>query len=204
MPAYTTPDAIKYPVGTDAVAPLATVLTDMATTTQTAITDVRNDVAASILASEVPPGTITMTARTAAPTGWLLCQGQSVLRAGTYSNLFDAIGTNYGAVDSAHFTIPNLRGKVPVGNDSSITDFNGLNKTGGAKTVTLGINNIPAHTHGTGGDVVPSPVAGYTPMAVAAGGNYGLQYSYTEPSAGGGQAHENMPPYVTVNYMIKY
>lgn len=215
MPGYTTPDAIKYPVSTDAVAPLATILTDLATTTQTAITDVRNDVAASIAANEVPIGTVAATARATAPSGWVLCQGQSLLRAGTYADLFSAIGTNYGAVDSTHFNVPNLKGKVPVGIDPADATFNDHNKTGGAKTVTLSVNQIPQHNHLFGGDDQIAAAGSYTinsgfsydAISSLVGGGVNM---YTKglyegtTSRSGGAAHENMPPYNTVHYMIKY
>lgn len=215
MPAYTTPDAIKYPVGTDPVAPLSTVLTDLATTTQTAITDVRNDVAASIAAQLVPAGTIVATARTAAPSGWLLCQGQNLLRAGTYADLYDAIGTNYGSADSTHFYIPNLKGKVPVGIDAADSTFSDHNKTGGAKTVTLSVNNLPPHNHLFGADDQIQSAGSYTKISgfsydaisslSGGGGNYLTKGLYEgSTSRSGNTAHENMPPYVTVNYMIKY
>lgn len=215
MPAYTTPDALKYPVGTDAVAPLATVISDLATTTQTAITDVRNDIAASIAAQLVPVGTVLATARATAPSGWVLCQGQSLLRAGTYAALFDAIGTNYGSADSTHFNIPDLKGKVPVGIDPADSTFNAPNKTGGAKTVTLSVNQIPQHNHLFGADDQVATAGGYTVQSgfsydaissMAGGGvnvyTKGLYEGTTSRS--GGAAHENMPPYNTVHYMIKY
>lgn len=206
MPGYTTPDALKYPVGTDAVAPLATVITDLATTTQTAITDVRNDIAASIAAQLVPVGTVLATARSTAPSGWVLCQGQSLPRVGTYAALFEAIGTNYGSVDGASFNVPNLKGKVPVGIDPADSDFNAPNKTGGAKTVTLDINNIPAHKHQETYNASSVAAGGGTAVGglTSTGGTTEVPAEQYTKNAGGGQAHENMPPYVTVNYMIKY
>lgn len=216
MPGYTTPDALKYPVGTDAVAPLATVITDLATTTQTAITDVRNDVAASIAAQLVPVGTVLATARSTAPSGWVLCQGQSLLRAGTYANLFDAIGTNYGAVDSTHFNVPNLKGKVPVGIDPADSDFNDHNKTGGTKNTTLQAVNLPPHKHLFGGDDQISPAGGYTvqsgfsydAISSMVGGGVNMYtrglYDNSNNSVSGSTPFSNMQPYNTVHYMIKY
>ena len=76
------------------------------------------------------------------PTGYLVCDGSSLLRAGTYAALFAVVGTTYGAVDGTHFNLPNLKGKVVVGVDGSDTDFASAGLTGGAKTVAGA-----AHTH---------------------------------------------------------
>lgn len=99
------------------------------------------------LAALVPSGTVSQTARATAPTGYLLCDGSAISRT-TYSSLFDAIGTAYGAGDnSTTFNIPNLKGRVPVGFDSSQSEFDTLGETSGAKTVSLAANNIPSHNH---------------------------------------------------------
>jgi microcystin-dependent protein len=93
----------------------------------------------------MPSGSILQTARSTAPTGWLLCQGQAISRT-TYSVLYSAIGTVYGSGDgTTTFNIPNLQGKVPVGKDSGT--FVILGATGGAETVTLTEAQIPSHTH---------------------------------------------------------
>jgi microcystin-dependent protein len=102
---------------------------------------------ANALAALVPSGTINQTARATAPAGYLLCDGSAISRT-TYSSLFDAIGTAYGAGDnSTTFNIPNLRGRVPVGFDSSQTEFDTLGEIGGAKTHTLTSAEMPSHTH---------------------------------------------------------
>ena len=55
-------------------------------------------------------GVISAFALTTAPIGWIICNGASLLRAGTYVNLFDVIGTGWGTVDGSHFNLPDLRG----------------------------------------------------------------------------------------------
>jgi microcystin-dependent protein len=205
MPAFTTPDSIKYPVNTDPVAPLATVISQVATTTQAAITDVRNDIAAEILAKLVPPGTIVATGRNTAPAGWVLCQGQSVSRTGTYAALFNAIGTNYGSASSSTFNIPNLKGRVTVGIDPADATFNDHNKTGGAKTVVLSVNNLPSHKHRqnfNAGAIAPGGGFSVGGMSSAGGTTEADAQQFTD-SVGSNLAHENMPPYNTVHYMIK-
>lgn len=83
-----------------------------------------------------------------------------------------------------------IEGRVIVGLKSTDTDFDNVNETGGAKSVTLDINQIPSHTHtihGFGNGTGSSPWAG------ASDGKY---ISETSSSTGGGLSHENMPPYI--------
>lgn len=70
----------------------------------------------------MPAGAVLPYAGAAAPTGFLLCDGSSKLRA-TYPDLFTAIGTTFGTVDGTHFTVPDMRGRVPVGVGSNIYTF---------------------------------------------------------------------------------
>lgn len=94
-----------------------------------------------------PTGTVTMFAGASAPTGWLICDGSAISRT-TYADLFTAIGTTYGAGDgSTTFNLPNLKGRVPVGQDAAQTEFDVLGETGGAKTHTLAATEMPVHTH---------------------------------------------------------
>jgi microcystin-dependent protein len=174
-----------------------------------------------------PPGAIVMYAATSAPTGYLLCEGSNVSRT-TYSDLFAAIGTNYGVGDgSSTFGLPNLEGRFPIGYDGSTYALNG---TGGALTDTptlsgtnagtaLTIANLPAHGHDTWGSVWPS--GSWT------GGTGTSQSSVTQTSGtlvtastlrtldtGSGTTHthawtgtstavDTVPPYIVVNYIIK-
>jgi len=94
----------------------------------------------------------------AAPTGWLFCDGQEVLIS-TYQSLYNALtsngttfpyGTNTngsGGVGSTHFRIPNFKGRVPVGRDSSQTEFDVLGETGGSKTSTAPHDHSISHDH---------------------------------------------------------
>jgi microcystin-dependent protein len=93
--------------------------------------------------AHTPTGIVNPFAGSSAPTGWLLCSGQTVSRT-TYAALFAVIGTTYntGGEAGTEFRIPNLKGKIPVGLDSSQTEFDGLGETGGSKTSTA------EHTHG--------------------------------------------------------
>ena len=179
----------------------------------------------------MPYGTIVQTARTTAPTGWLLCQGQLISRT-TYAGLFSAIGTTYGSGDgSTTFGIPNLQGVVPVGKSASGT-FATLGGTGGAETHTLTEAQMPSHTHTQNAhnhtqDPHQHNIQYYSPSPVptgvqdngwvhpvrnspyASGGVISNTTATnqstiaTNQNTGGGQAHNNLQPYIILNYMIK-
>ena len=153
-------------------------------------------------------GAVMPTAGATAPTGWLLCDGAAVSRT-TYSALFAAISTYYGAGDgSTTFNVPNLKGRVPVGIDTGQTEFDTRGETGGAKTHTLTVGQIPAHTHslllGWGAGSNFRAQAG---VALADFGTTGTIYDTLEtngsaPAGGNGQAHNNLQPYIALNYVI--
>lgn len=69
------------------------------------------------VAGSTPTGMISAYGGVTAPTGWVICDGTSYLRAGTYANLFTVLGTAYGTADATHFNVPDLRGKFPRGWD---------------------------------------------------------------------------------------
>ncbi|WP_049777030.1 tail fiber protein [Paludibacter propionicigenes] len=149
------------------------------------------------------------TTATTLPAGWLVCDGSAISRT-TYANLFLVLGTTYGAGDgSTTFNLPNLKGRVPVGYDGSQTEFNALNKTGGEKTHTLTIAEMPSHNHynGNGGYNVLLSYGGganTTDGLDNTGGEPDVHNFGYEQNAGGGQAHNNLQPYIVLNYIIKY
>ncbi len=96
----------------------------------------------NINSSSVPTGAITMYGAASAPTGWLLCDGSSVLRA-TYPALFTAIGTTWGSADGTHFNVPNLTNNVPIGSGSIAA----LAATAGSQTHVISSGELPTHTH---------------------------------------------------------
>ena len=151
-------------------------------------------------------GMVQMTAATAAPSGWLLCDGGAVSRT-TYAALFAAIGTTYGAGNgSSTFNLPNLKGRVPVGLDASQVEFDVRGETGGAKTHTLSAAEMPQHTHGlrASGDEASGYSLGtggdFTNRPLITGASAGT--ASTGPS-GSTQAHNNLQPYLVLNYIIK-
>lgn len=151
-------------------------------------------------------GDVKLTARATAPAGWLLADGAAVSRT-TYAELFAAIGTAYGAGNgTSTFNLPNLKGRVPVGQDTTQTEFDTLGETGGAKTHTLSTAEMPQHTHGlrASGDEVGGyslgTGGGFTNRPIITGASVGT--ASTGPS-GSTNAHNNLQPYLVMNYIIK-
>ena len=150
--------------------------------------------------TNTPVGCINLYAGSTAPTGWLICDGSAVSRT-TYANLFSVIGTTYGAGDgSTTFNVPNLKGKVPVGLDLNDTDFDTLGETGGEKTHTLIPDEMPSHSHGLLGNSGTGGKAETVPYGSATSGTT----MYAIQNAGGGQSHNNLQPYIVMNYIISY
>lgn len=153
-----------------------------------------------------PVGSVNTFAGSSAPSGWLLCDGQLVSRT-TYASLFTVIGTTYGAGDgSTTFALPNLKGRVVVGYDSSETEFDTLGETGGSKTNT--------HNHYTlaSNDGVNLYVSGSSngPRSRVIGG---VAHGMTGMSQSTGTTREDstydeeisiIQPYLTMNYIIRY
>ena len=92
------------------------------------------------------------------------------------------------------------KGKVPVGVDPNDTDFNAPNKSGGAKTVTLETNQIPSHSHDFVINIQHSDGTRVSGEALTSGLQVSgrARYFGTTKTAGDSQAHENMPPFMTL------
>jgi microcystin-dependent protein len=143
--------------------------------------------------------------------GWLVCDGSSLLRT-SYPRLFAAIGTQFGAADGTHFNLPDLRGKVVAGIDTTQTEFNARGKVGGEKTHLQTIAEMPAHNHPFGYSGSPTTdFADWGLTAVVPGGG-SVSIPQGTPSAtnrisirntGGGTAFNVLQPYMALNYIIK-
>lgn len=156
----------------------------------------------------LPIGSVVEWFSTTIPINWLECNGQAISRT-EYAELFAVIGTKYGSGDgSTTFNLPNIKGKTTVGLDIDDTDFNELGKTGGEKTHTLTENEIPpmdVHmTQHTWFDRGGLEAGGAVNRKVVAGGGTGGSPELVIGTVnGGGQAHNNLQPYIVSNYIIK-
>ena len=180
--------------------------TDLSTLTTAISTETSNRTAA--INTAIPVGSIQMWGGAAAPTNWALCDGTAISRS-TYSTLFGVIGTTFGSGNgSTTFNLPNLKGKVPVGLNSAETEFDALAETGGAKTHTLDESEIPSHTHALTSPTFPSGVA--VAEAAYSSGSGANRYflangiaGLSAAATGGGGAHNNLQPYVVLNFIIR-
>lgn len=137
------------------------------------------------------------------PKGWTFCNGQ-LLPINQNQALFSLLGTTYGGDGRVNFGLPNLQGRIPVHMGNGIV----LGERGGETAHTLNISELPAHNHvpvgSTAGPSLPS-AAGNVWAAAA------NQYNSTSDTSmnpacitatGGNQPHENMSPYLVLNFII--
>jgi microcystin-dependent protein len=145
-----------------------------------------------------------------APKGWAFCDGQ-LLPLSQNTALFSLLGTTYGGNGKSNFALPDVQGRAPMhpgqGPGLSLHD---LGETGGSETVTLLQSEMPSHSHGLRGvddnGTFKTPANMFfaggnqmylTPAAV----NTSLAFEAIAP-AGGDQPHNNMQPYLTLNFCI--
>lgn len=166
-------------------------------------------------AAAPPTGSMVAWGTVSAPAGYLLCDGTAVSRT-TYADLFAIISTTFGVGDgSTTFNVPNLKGRIPVGLDSAQTEFDAMAETGGAKTHTLVSGEMPSHTHTQDahshveqGPNLASGGALTLGIDTNASGNQSTGSSTAttvavNQSTGGGGSHNNLQPYLVINWVIK-
>jgi microcystin-dependent protein len=155
-------------------------------------------------------GEIRIFAGTFAPVGWATCDGQ-LLAISQNDALYTLIGTTYGGDGQTTFALPDLRGRIPVhqGQGGGLSNYV-LGQNGGVESVTLTANTLPIHTHaasaasGVGhisepGGAVPAAHRDY-PVFDSAPGSARAANALT--SIGANQPHENMPPFLCINFII--
>jgi len=151
-------------------------------------------------------GEIRMFAGNFAPAGWMFCEGQ-LLPISENETLFNLIGTTYGGDGQSTFTLPDLRGRLPLHFGNGFT----LAETGGAEQITLTVNQIPAHSHPMIASTSPGTQNAPNNNLTAASPSVTL---YTgdvtdnnlSPNAvgtvGGSQPHNNFQPYLCIDFII--
>jgi microcystin-dependent protein len=156
---------------------------------------------------------------TFAPRGWAFCNGQ-ILSIAQNTALFSLLGTNFGGDGRANFGLPNLQGSVPIhqGQGPGLSLYD-VGEIGGVASVTVSQAQMPAHAHQPSGTAILGTVSspGSTANALFAeppgsarkpGSLYGPADGTTTlassavTAVGGGQPHNNLQPYLTLNFCI--
>jgi len=150
-------------------------------------------------------GEIRMFAGNFAPVGWQMCAGQ-LLPISEYETLFNLIGTAYGGDGQSTFALPDLQGRVPMHFSSDFT----LAETGGAEQITLTVQQIASHSHPW--MATSATASNSSPVGNCLAQGTAAFYDNTTPSTpmapgmvgqtGGNQPHENLQPFLCVNYII--
>ena len=144
-----------------------------------------------------------------APRGWAFCDGQ-ILPINQNQSLYSLLGTTYGGDGRTSFALPDLRGRTPIhiGRSNGGNDHR-LGSKSGEETHTLSASEMPQHNHAAQASTSPgnSPISANNVLASA--NNLYRNLSNPTPlragtvaNIGGGQAHENMQPYIAVNFCI--
>ena len=148
-----------------------------------------------------------------APRGFAFCQGQ-VLSIAQNTALFSLLGTTYGGNGQTNFALPDLRGRAPMqpGQGPGLSNHD-LGEKAGQESVSLLTTQIPSHTHTLGASTQAATSDVPAPEAVPGRSTGGLlAYAAATPgtalsssalsTAGGSQPHNNMMPYLVLNYCI--
>ena len=148
-----------------------------------------------------------------APKGWAFCDGQ-ILPLSQNTALFSLLGTTYGGDGKSNFALPNVQGNAPMhpgqGPGLSLHD---LGETGGSETVSLLESEIPSHSHALNANATTASKSlptgnslakgsAMVPYLAPAGAPLVNMADQTITPAGGDQPHNNMQPFLTLNFCI--
>lgn len=145
-----------------------------------------------------------------APRGWAFCDGQ-ILPINQNQSLYSLLGTTYGGDGRTSFALPDMRGRVPIHIGSSNGTSHREGQKGGEETHTLSAAEMPQHDHvlqASATDANQGPPTGHvlarstTPEAYRDTTSMVNMATESVTNVGGGQAHENMQPYLALNFCI--
>ncbi len=143
-----------------------------------------------------------------APRGWAFCDGQ-ILPINQNQSLYSLLGTTFGGDGRTSFALPDLRGRTPIHKGSSNGSIHSLGEKSGEETHTLSAAEMPQHTHSVQASTDPSDSQDPTNNVLAKSGqiyrassNHVDMVSGTMTNTGGGQAHDNMQPFLALNFCI--
>jgi len=143
-----------------------------------------------------------------APRGWALCDGQ-ILPINQNQSLFSLLGTTYGGDGRTTFALPDLRSRTPIHTGSSGEANHLLGSKSGEETHELSETEMPQHTHPLNATDELATLTGPDGNVLARGGSNfyadfpgSVAMGTAVTSAGGGQGHQNMMPYLVLNFAI--
>jgi len=152
-------------------------------------------------------GEIRMFAGNFAPAGWMLCQGQ-LLSIAENETLFNLIGTTYGGDGQETFQLPDLQSRVPINQSGNYP----IGVSGGVENVTLATGQIPQHSHTLTATTSPANDVNPANNVLAQASTFdGYEIALPPATAmapqslssdGGSQPHDNMQPFLCVNFII--
>jgi microcystin-dependent protein len=161
-------------------------------------------------------GEIRLFAGNFAPEGWAFCNGQ-LMAISQFETLFNLIGTTYGGDGQNTFALPDLQCRVPVhvGQGNGLPSY-AIGQRGGVENVLLATSQIPAHTHKLSGATQGTSVSAVNRLlstdpggAIApyfkpplSNGRPGTMNANAISAFGGGTPHDNLQPFVVINYII--
>ncbi len=147
-------------------------------------------------------GMLSVTGFNFAPRGWAFCHGQ-MLNISEHSALFALLGTTYGGNGQTTFALPDLRGRAAIGfgQGPGLQQYE-LGQLGGSEKVTLNPNQIPAHNHNAPTAATAAKAPAGNLLATGPLSPDQPHGSVTTSITGGGQPHDNMPPYLALNWII--
>jgi microcystin-dependent protein len=168
-------------------------------------------------------GSINIVSFNFAPKGWAMCNGQ-LMPISQNQALFSLLGTLYGGNGQTNFALPDLRGRVPIHMGSDLGNYHSLGEKSGTTAHTLNLSELPTHMHPFSKNKAPEismNVSDQLGTTMAPGNHFGMNPEFPDrfhdqyddqfinenhvsisSNTGGSQAHNNMMPYLTLNFII--
>ena len=172
-----------------------------------------NDMITQMNKRTSPCGTVAMFAGQNCPDGWLWCNG-GVYKQSDYPKLFSIIGNYYGGSRQAGtFAVPNMTYRFPLGwGEGAAGNIGTVGSTGGEDTHTLTFDEMPSHGHDISATQIGWNTTGVFATNIGAGSGWDYlgradgseKTRAVAQNSGGGKAHNNMPPYLVIKFMIRW
>lgn len=192
---------------------LTKAISDGDQTTGARVIAIVNDMITNMNKRTSPCGTVAMFAGQNCPDGWLWCNG-GVYKQSDYPKLYSIIGNYYGGSKQAGtFAVPNMTYRFPLGwGEGAAGNIGTVGSTGGEDTHTLTFDEMPSHGHDISATQIGWNTTGVFATNIGAGDGWDYlgradgseKTRAVAQNSGGGKAHNNMPPYLVIKFMIRW